>query len=484
MDMKLVMEQKEALLAGNQEKISKQHASGKATARERISQLLDAGSFVETDTLLAANGDYAGVVTGYGTVDGRPVYLFSQDFTVHGGAMGVAQAQKINKILDLAVKTGAPVICVSDSAGVKVDEGAKAMNAFASIYARMAKMSGICPMINLVMGPVVGGAAMLSQLADVTVQAKKTSALMVYGPTVVGSLTGKTLNAEQVGGTDAMGKGGAISLAAENEEQAIALCKKVLSYLPGCNREFAELIDNDDLNRVITGDAENAEELLKDIADLGEYIELKKEYGKALHTVLCRIGGHSTGIVCCDCSVNEGMIDAESALKAARFIRFCDCYDLPVVSLINSKGVKVPDEDHQADTLRAVSALLYAYAEATTAKISVITGKAIGQSYVAMAGKDIADMTYAWPEAVISALTPEAAVQVLYANELKNGGNRFQLEAAFMAEKAGVINAASEGLVDDICEPAETRKYIITALEMLQTKEEITMDRKHGNMPM
>ena len=483
MDMKLILEQKEALISGNAEKIAAQHASGKATARERIEMILDAGSFVETDTLLAENSDYAGVVTGYGTVDARPVYLFAQDFTVHGGAMGAAQAKKINKILDLAAKTGAPVLCLSDSAGVKVDEGAKAMNAFASIYAKMAKISGVCPIINLVLGPVVGGAAMLSQLADITVQVKKIGQLMVYGPTVVGSLTGKTLNADAVGGADVMSRGGAVALTANDENEAFALCKKVLSYLPGSNREFAEVIDTDDMNREIADQFDSAEALMTAIADLGQYIELKASFGKALHTALCRIGGHAVGLICSD-SENDGMIDADSAVKAAGFIRFCDSFDLPVISMIDSKGVKVPDENHQAETIRGISALLYAYAEATTAKVSVITGKAIGQSYVAMAGKDIADMTYAWPDAVISALTPEAAVQVLNAKELREGGNRFQLEAAFMAEKAGVINAASEGLIDDICVPSETRKYIIAAIEMLLTKEENGPDRKHGNTPM
>lgn len=483
MEMKLILEQKEALLSGNTEKIAAQHASGKATARERIEKVLDAGSFVETDTLLADNSEYAGVVTGYGTVDGRPVYLFAQDFTVHGGAMGTAQAKKINKILDLAMKTGAPVLCLSDSAGVKVDEGARAMNAFASIYARMAKISGVCPIINLVMGPVIGGAAMLSQLADITVQVEKIGQLMVYGPTVVGSLTGKTLNAENVGGAAVMSKGGAVSLTASDENEAVTLCKKILSYLPGSNREFAEVIDTDDMNRVIGEQYDSAEALMTAIADLGQYIELKASFGSALHTALCRIGGHAVGLVCSD-TADDGMIDSDSALKAARFIRFCDCYDLPVVSLIDSKGVKVPDENHQAETIKAVSALLYAYAEATTAKVSVITGNAIGQSYVAMAGKDIADMTYAWPDAVISALTPEAAVQVLCAKQLREGASRFQLEASFMAEKAGVINAAAEGLIDDVCIPSETRKYIIAAIEMLLTKEENGPDRKHGNNPM
>lgn len=484
-EIKPVFEKKQALLAGDSEKIAAQHAAGKLTARERIGKLLDAGSFVETDTLLSSDGKYSGVVTGYGTVEERPVYLFAQDYTVHGGAMSASQAQKINKILDLAAKTGAPVLCMCDSAGVKVDEGALAMNAFSSVYSRMVKMSGVCPMIAVIQGPVVGGAAMIAELADVTVQVKKIGQLMVYGPTVVGSMNGKTLTAEQVGGADLMLKQGGVSLVAETEDDATNLCVKLLSLLPASNMEAAEIIDTDDMNRVLDeNNLQTAAGIMSELADCGEVIEMNTEYGKALKVALARIGGHSVGIVCSDASVNDGMLDAASALKAARFIRFCDAYDLPVVSMIDSKGVVVPDENHQAETLRAVSAMLYAYAEASCGKVSVITGKAVGQSYITMAGKDIADMTYAWPDAVISALTPEAAVQVLNSEELKNGVSRFQLEAAFIAEKAGVIHAASQGLIDDICAPADTRKYIISALEMLESKSDSTPVKKHGNMPL
>ncbi len=483
--LKLILDKKQEILSGNAAKVSARRAEGKGLARERIAKLLDEGSFVETDALLASGEDYAGVVSGSGTVEGRPVYLFAQDFTVHGGAMGVNQARKINKVLDLAMKTGAPVIAMCDSAGVRVDEGAGAMNAFASIYGRLARLSGVCPLICLVMGPVVGGAAMIAELADVTVQVKGQGALMVYGPTVVGSLTGKTLKSEDVGGADVMMAQGGVSLVAKDEDEAVALCVKTLSFLPSCNIDGTEIIDSDDLNRDLTvSEGTGMSALVADLADCGDTLELGAGFGTALKTVLCRIGGHTCGIVASENSVNDGMIDAAAARKAARFIRMCDCFDLPVVTLIDSKGIAVPDENHQADMIKAVSALLYAYAEATCAKVSVITGNAIGQSFIALSGKENADLIYAWPGTLISALTAEAAVQVLYTDELKKGASRFELETAFATDVAGALNAAKAGLVDDIIDPKDTRKYVINALEMLANKAQPTVDKKHGNQPV
>lgn len=483
--LKLILEKKQEILSGNAAKVSARRAEGKGMARERIAKLLDESSFVETDALLAQGEDYAGVVTGSGTAEGRPLYVFAQDFTVHGGAMGVNQARKINKILDLAMKTGAPVVAMCDSAGVRVDEGAEAMNAFASIYGKMARLSGVCPLICLVMGPVIGGAAMIAELADVTIQVAGKSSLMVYGPTVVGSLTGKTLKAEEAGGADMMMAQGGISLTAQDEDDAIAQCVKVLSFLPSCNIDGLEMTDTDDLNRELAvTDGMTASGLVSDLADCGDTLELNAGFGPALKTALCRIGGRPCGVVACDSSVNEGMIDAPAARKAARFIRMCDCFDLPVVTLVDSKGIAVPGENAQVETMKAVSSLLYAYAEATCAKVSVITGNAIGQSFIALSGKDNADMIYTWPGTLISALTAEAAVQVLYTDELRNGVSRFELETAYATDVAGALHAAKAGLVDDIIDPKDTRKYVINALEMLAGKAEPTVDKKHGNQPV
>lgn len=489
-NLKQVLAKKQRILQGDAERIAKQRAAGKLTARERVAKLLDAGSFVETDALVSRNGDYAGVVTGSGTVQDRPVYVFAQDFTVHGGAMGQMQAQKIVKVLDLAQKTGAPVIALCDSAGVRIDEGAAAMNAYASVFTRLAKLSGVVPVIALVLGPVVGGAAMIAQLADITIEAENVGQLMVYGPQVMSAISGKTVDAKAVGGAKTMAAQGGVALTAKDEDEAISLAVQVLDYLPGCNAEDAAIVDTDDMNRILPVlDAADAESQLAAMADGAAYVELFKDYGKEIRVALTRVGGRPVGLVVGNGKENDGVLTAQSASKAARFIRLCDCYSLPVVSLINSKGVAVPAVDEQAATIKATTQLLYAYAEATTAKVSIVTGNAIGQAYVAMGGKSNADVTYAWPAAVISALTPEAAVQVLYTDDLKADKkpalqSRAELEAKFAADVADGVAAAAAGMVDDVIDPAETRKYVIAALEMLSSKRESNPPKKHGNLPL
>ncbi|MDO4483420.1 MAG: carboxyl transferase domain-containing protein [Clostridia bacterium] len=484
-DLKKMLEKKMSILQGDAERIAKQRAQGKLTARERVAKLLDEGSFVETDALVSKKDDYAGVVTGYGTVQDRPVYIFAQDFTVHGGAMGVQHAQKICKILDLAQKTGAPVIALCDSAGVRLDEGAEAMNAYAQVYGKLAKLSGVCPIIAVVLGPAIGGAALIAQLADVSIMAEKVGSMMVYGPQVMSAVSGKTFNDETAGGAKVMAEQGGVALTAADEDAAIALAVQVLDLLPGSNAEDAPVVDADDLNRVLPEiDAADAAGLMAAMADEGAYVELYSQWGKEIRVALTRIGGYSVGLVVSDASVNEGMLAPAAAAKAARFIRFCDCYSLPVVSLINSKGVAVPDVKAQSWTMITTAQLLYAYAEATCTKVSVVVGNAIGQSYIAMAAKGSADMTYAWPGAVISALTPAAAAQVLCADELKAGKARADVEADYAANVADGINAAKAGLIDDVVDPAETRKYVIAAIEMLASKRESNPPKKHGNLPL
>ena len=489
-ELKRVLDKKNGILNGDADRIAKQRAQGKLTARERVAKLVDEGSFVETDALLSRNGDYSGVITGYGTVQDRPVYLFAQDFTVHGGAMGVQQAQKILKVLDLAQKTGAPVIALCDSAGVRLDEGAAAMNAYAQVYTKMVRMSGVCPMIALVLGPCVGGAALISQLCDVSIMVEKVGKMMVYGPQVMSAISGKTYTDETAGGAKAMAAQGGVALTAENEDAAIALAWQVLDLLPACNAEDAPIVDTDDMNRLLPAiDANDSNALLGAMADAGQYVELYKEWGKEIRVALCRIGGRSVGIVASNAAENEGMLTPAAAAKAARFIRLCDCYSLPVVSLINSKGVVVPEVNSQSWTMISVAQLLYAYAEATCPKVSVVVGNAIGQSYIAMAGKGNADMIYAWPGAVISAVTPEAAVQVLYTKELKEGKEpaletRARLEKEFSEDVADGVAAAAAGMIDDVCDPAETRKLVIAALEMLSSKRESNPPKKHGNLPL
>ena len=349
---------------------------------------------------------------------------------------------------------------------------------------------GVVPVIALVLGPVVGGAAMIAQLADITIEAENVGQLMVYGPQVMSAISGKTVDAKAVGGAKTMAAQGGVALTAKDEDEAISLAVQVLDYLPGCNAEDAAIVDTDDMNRILPVlDAADAESQLAAMADGAAYVELFKDYGKEIRVALTRIGGRPVGLVVGNGKENDGVLTAQSASKAARFIRLCDCYSLPVVSLINSKGVAVPAVDEQAATIKATTQLLYAYAEATTAKVSIVTGNAIGQAYVAMGGKSNADVTYAWPGAVISALTPEAAVQVLYTDDLKADKkpalqSRAELEAKFAADVADGVAAAAAGMVDDVIDPAETRKYVIAALEMLSSKRESNPPKKHGNLPL
>ena len=489
-DLKRVLDKKQSILQGDSERVAKQRAMGKGTARERVAKLLDQGSFVELDALVASKEDGAGVVTGYGTVQDRPVYLFAQDFTVHGGAMGAMQARKILKVLDLAQKVGAPVIAMCDSAGVRLDEGAAAMNAYAEVFAKMARMSGVCPMIALVLGPCAGGAAMIAQIADVAIEAEKIGELMVYGPQVMSAVTGKSYTGESLGGAKAMAEQGGVALTAADEDAAIALAVKVLDLLPGSNAEDAPIVDADDMNRLLPAmDPADSDAVMAAMADNGDLVEMYKDWGKELRVALCRMGGRSVGLVCGNAKENDGMLTPAASAKAARFIRMCDCYSLPVVSMINSKGVAVPDAKNQSWTMITASQLLYAYAEATCPKVSVVMGNAIGQAYVAMGGKANADVCYAWPGAVISALTPDAAVQVLYEDELKKTGKpvgevRAELEASYASEVADGVAAAKQGMIDDVCDPAETRKYVIASLEMLSSKRDANPPKKHGNLPL
>ena len=485
-DLQKVLQLRETILAGDEKRLKEQRDAGKMTARERINRIVDAGSFVELFALVSQNDEGAGVVTGYATIEERPVYLFAQDFTVHGGAMGQAQAAKIVKLLDMALKTGAPVLAMMDSAGVRIDEGALAMSAYSEIYQKMARMSGVCPMVALVLGPCIGGAAFISQLADVTIAAKKVGQLMVFGPQVMAAMNGMEVDAEAFGGADVAAEMGACALVAENEEDALLKAKKVLALLPSSNLEDTEIIDSDDLNRLLPAiDPADVTGLMTALSDNGEMIELYAAYEPAVKVALARMGGHSVGLVAATGKLNAGALQ-----KAARFVRFMDCFGIPVVSLMNTSGVEVGSIKEQGWLFKAQSQMLYAYAEATVPKLAVVTGDAIGQAYVAMGGKAMADMTYAWPTAVISALTPEAAVAVLYSKNVKED-TELSVEVArakyadqYIADVAGAVNAAKQGMVDDIIDPATTRAMLISALEMLISKRDSNPPKKHGNLPV
>lgn len=475
-----ITQAKEFLKAGDEKRTAAQHAAGKNTARERVAKLFDAGSFTEIETLRKD----ANVVAGFGTVHGRAVYCFAQDYTSAGGAMTRAQAEKVKKLLNMAQMTGAPVVAMVDSNGIKVTEGAAALPAYAEIFGTMTRLSGVCPMITCVMGPCVGIATLLTQVSDISVQVEKIGTVALHSASVMNSDIANIRTEEKLFGAAVMAEQGAVALTCENEDAAVACVQDVLDALPGCNVEDAPLVEADDLNRMMTAvDGNDAAAVIADVCDNGKGVELYKHYGKAAHTVLTHIGGHSVGLVATDYAVDSGRLDADTCAKIARFVRMCDCYQLPVVTLVNTDGIQVPCACKQAKTIRAAAQMLYAYAEATAAKVAVITGNAIGASYVAMGGKAIADVCYAWPQAMVAPLTRQVAVAAFENEKLDAGESREALEEAY-AEQTGALHAAENALVDEVIDPQDTRKVIINALEFLYSKRDVNPPKKHGNMPL
>ena len=480
-DLNQVLSRKQAILesAG----VEKQKQSGKLTARERVSLLLDGGSFVEQSMLFAD----AGVVTGCGTVEGRPVYVIAQDFAVMDGAVGEKQAKKIVKVLELARKTGTPVVTLCDSNGARVGEGAAALEAYADIFAHMARLSGVVPMIAVVAGPCVGAAAMTAQLSDIVLVAKPAGALLVAGPQVLASTMGKDLKAEDLGGGKTAVEYGAAHFACETEEEAIATVKTLLGMLPANNLEDAPFAPEEDMNRLTEGLAAGADgrEVIAALADTGSVVELGAGFTGAV-TALGRMAGRTVAFV----YTGKGDTCDKRMNKITRFVRFADCYNIPVVSLVDSTGFELfPTIDRQMSVMKAASALVYAYSEATTVKVTLVIGSAVGAMYVAMGGSANADATYAWPGAVISPMTGEAAIQVMWKDQIKASQGdavkaREELAAKYEAEVADGVCAAAAGLVDDVIDPADSRKMVIAALELLSSKRDSNPPKKHGNMPL
>ncbi|HML46947.1 MAG TPA: carboxyl transferase domain-containing protein, partial [Clostridia bacterium] len=374
-----VLERKQAIRQGETAWAAKQQSGGKLTARARVEALLDPASFVELDCLVARDGLAEGVVTGYGTVDGRPVYIFSQDYTVKAGAVTRAHAAKIVKVLELARKCGAPVVGICDSAGARLEEGPGAMDAYATIFAHVARLSGVVPTIGLVLGPCVGAGAILPTLMDVTLSVPGLGQLMAVGPAVASEELGHAVDAEALGGAKAQAKQGGIHLLCSDEKMAFAKTRMLLGLLPDNNLEDAPLESPDDLNRKLgTANAAEAFSLIEGLLDTGSALPLSEAYAPNLLTVLGRMGGRSVGIVANHALELDGKLDAAACRKAARFVRLCDCFNLPVISLINTKGLAAVGPTGQAELLKAAGQLTYAYAEATCAKLAVVTGSAIG----------------------------------------------------------------------------------------------------------
>ncbi len=501
----------EARMGGGEKAIDKQHAKGKYTARERIAMLLDDGSFEEMDMFVKHRctnfgqdkktflGD--GVVTGSGTIDGRLVYVFAQDFTVFGGSLSETMAQKICKVMDQAMKMGAPVIGLNDSGGARIQEGINALAGYAEIFQRNILASGVIPQISGIFGPCAGGAVYSPALTDFTLMMEGTSYMFLTGPKVVKAVTGEDVTQEDLGGASVhASKSGVTHFTAETEEEGLAFIRKLLSYIPKNNLEEAPSIEcndpidrlEDSLNEIIPDNPNKAYdmyEVIGAIVDNGEFLEVQKLYAPNIIIGFTRFNGQSVGLIANQPSSYAGVLDCNASRKAARFVRFCDAFNIPLVSLVDVPGfLPGTGQEYNAVILHGAK-LLYAYGEATVPKVTVTLRKSYGGSHIVMSCKQLrGDINYAWPSAEIAVMGGAGAVEVLYAKEAKEAAD----PAAFMAEKeaeytklfANPYNAAKYGYIDDVIEPRNTRFRIIRALQQLQTKKLSNPAKKHGNIPL
>jgi len=466
------------LMAGGEQGAADQHKAGKKTARERVNALLDPESFVEVGLFAS------GVITGFGTVEDRPVYVYAQDYTKDAGAMDAAQADKIVRIMDLAAMTGAPIVAMMDSAGADLTQGAAALDAYARIMKKTAQISGVVPQISVVMGPCAGGAACIPAMGDLVIAAD-TAELFITGPQVVSARTGKDISAKELGGNEALDKNGVAHLSAANEDEALALCRKLVALLPANNEEDAPVLMQDDLNRQLDIDSYfDAHDLLARVADFGDYVELQKGFAGNMVVALGRLGGRTVGYVLNNPAESDGLLCPAACQKAARFIRMCDSFNLPVISFVNTKGQGTVTPEGSASAVKGGAQLIGAYAEASVAKVSVLCGDAIGSAYAAMGSRGLgADMVLAWPGAFIAPMQDDAAVYILNRDEIKDGADVEALKAAYRKSNDGFA-AAKAGLVDDVIEPAATRQMVAAALEMLLGKRETALPKKHANLPL
>ena len=501
----------EARMGGGQERIDKLHAKGRMTARERIDLLLDKGSFEEFDMFKTHRcrhfgmeekkflGD--GVVTGYGTVNGRIVYVFAQDFTVFGGSLSETFAEKICKIMDLAAKNGAPVIGLNDSGGARIQEGIESLAGYSDIFLRNVMSSGVIPQISAIFGPCAGGAVYSPALTDFSIMVKNNSYMFLTGPKVVKSVTHEDVTVEELGGASVhASKSGVVHYAAESGVDAIEYVKKLLSFVPQNNMESPPLMLTDDppdrrieeLNQFIPenpNEAYDMRDIILSTVDNGDFLEIHELFAPNLIVGFARYDGYSVGIVANQPSYLSGVLDNDASIKGARFVRFCDCFNIPVVTLVDVPGFLPGTVQEYNGIIRNGAKMLYAYAEATVPKVTVIIRKAYGGAYCVMSSKHLrGDINYAWPTAEIAVMGAKGAVEVLYARESKKNDD----PKAFLAEKEqeyadAVVNpfiAAKRGYIDDIIEPARTRFRVVKALQLVKNKRDTNPMKKHGNIPL
>lgn len=503
-----ILEEKnqQAESGGGRNRIEKLHAAGRKTARERIHLLLDQGTFVEIDKLVVHHShDFGmeknkfsgdGVVSGYGKIDGRLVYVFAQDFTVYGGTMSRANANKILKIMDLAMKTGAPLIGLNDSGGARIQEGIESLAGYADIFYRNVMSSGVIPQISAILGPCAGGAVYSPAITDFIVMVKNSSYMFVTGPDVVKAVTHEDVTKEELGGASTHGStSGVAHLTADNEEHAILMIRELLSYIPSNNMEDPHPVpcldslsrEDESLNTLIPDDPNKAydmKKLISSVIDNHNFFEIQPSFAQNIVVGFARMGGKSIGIVANQPSSLAGALDINSSVKAARFVRFCDAFNIPLVTFVDVPGFLPGTNQEYGGIIRHGAKLLYAFAEATVPKITVITRKAYGGAYDVMSSKHIGgDANFAYPSAEIAVMGADGAVKILHRDIL---GEEQLKEAVddYRAKFANPYKAAELGYVDEIILPSQTRSKIIQALDMTQNKHKLNPLKKHGNIPL
>lgn len=507
----LVQLREKAKLGGGQKRIDSQHSKGKYTARERIAMLLDEGSFEEFDMFVQHRctnfgmeketylGD--GIVTGYGTIDGRLVYVYAQDFTVFGGSLSESLAMKICKVMDQSMKVGAPVIGINDSGGARIQEGVNALAGYAEIFQRNILASGVVPQISAIFGPCAGGAVYSPALTDFTIMTKGTSYMFLTGPKVVKTVTGEDVTQEQLGGASVhASKSGVAHFAVENEEEGLDLIKRLLSFLPQNNMEEAPvMLTNDPIDRLedslneIIPDSPNKPydmyQVIGAIVDNGEFLDVQRDFAANIITGFARFNGISVGIVANQPKVLAGVLDINASRKAARFVRFCDAFNIPLVTLVDVPGFLPGTGQEYGAVILHGAKLLYAYGEATVPKIAVTLRKSYGGAYCVMSSKHLrGDINYAWPTAEIAVMGPSGAIEVLFNKEVAAAEDpkavAAEKEKEYRDAFANPYNAAKYGYIDDVIEPRNTRFRVIRALQSLATKKLTNPAKKHDNLPL
>lgn len=496
---------------GGPERIARQKAKGKLTARERIELLLDKGSFREIDAFVVHRERNFGmeekqflgdsVITGWGTMDGRLVYVFSQDFTVFGGSLGGVHAEKVVKIMDMAMRNGAPIIGINDSGGARIQEGVVSLGGYADIFLRNTLASGVVPQISAIMGPCAGGAVYSPALTDFIIMVKKSSYMFITGPDVVKTVTGEEVTFEELGGAKTHNtESGVAHMAAESEADALYLIRELMSYLPSNNMEDPPFVATKDdplrteaaLDSIVPDNPNkpyDIKEVIHLIVDDGKFYEIQELYAPNIVIGFARLGGFSVGIVANQPMVLAGVLDINASEKAGRFVRFCDAFNIPLIVFEDVPGFLPGVDQEYGGIIRHGAKLLYAFCEATVPKITVVTRKAYGGAYCVMNSKHIrADLNLAWPTAEIAVMGPDGAVNIIFRRELAEAEDpetkKAELVALYREEFANPYTAAKRGYVDDVIEPHETRPRLINALNMLQNKRDQNPPKKHGNMPL